>query len=62
MREEASFRMFWKKFRESKQKLEIDDQKLPKKRKVSSHFEEAEAPVKFASIAAEHYHQISISM
>ena len=34
MREEASFRMFFKKVRASKQKLEIDDQKPPKTRKV----------------------------
>ena len=33
MREEASFRMFFKKVRASKQKLEIDDQKPLKKEK-----------------------------
>ena len=34
MREEASFRMFFGKVRASKQELDIDDPKLPKKRKV----------------------------
>ena len=33
MREEASFRMFFEKFRASKRKLEIDDPKPPKKEK-----------------------------
>ena len=56
MREEASFRMFFEKVRASKQKLEIDDPKPPKKRKVSSHYEEEEAPVEFVSKVEEHYH------
>ena len=34
MREEASFRMFFGKVRASKRELDIDDPKLPKKRKV----------------------------
>ena len=33
MREEASFRMFFEKFRASKRKLEIDDREPPKKNK-----------------------------
>ena len=33
MREEASFCMFFEKFRASKRKLEIDDPKPPKKEK-----------------------------
>ena len=48
----------------SKWKLEIDDPKPPKKRKVSSHSEEEETPVEFVSTVdtvQEHYHQISIS-
>ena len=61
MKEEASFRMFWKKVKASKQKLEINDQKPPKKGNVSSHYEEGEAPVGFVSIVEEHYHQIFIS-
>ena len=56
MREEASFRMFFEKVRASKQKLEIDDPKPPKKRKVSNHYEEEEAPVEFVSKVEEHYH------
>ena len=56
MREEASFRTFFEKVRASKQKLEIDDPKPPKKRKVSSHYEEGEAPVEFVSKVEEHYH------
>ena len=61
MREEASFRMFFEKFRASKRKLEIDDPKPPKKEKVLSHYEKGEAPVEFASTVEEHYHQIFIS-
>ena len=64
MREEANFFMFFEKFRASKRKLEIDDPKPPKKRKVSSHSEEEETPVEFVSTVdtvQEHYHQISIS-
>ena len=61
MREEASFRMFFEKFRASKRKLEMDDPKKPKKRKVLSHYEEGEAPVEFVSTVEEHYHQIFIS-
>ena len=41
-------------------KLEIDAQKLPKKRKVPSHYEEGEAPIEIVSIVEEHYHQIFI--
>ena len=33
MREEASFRMFFEKVKESKRKLEIDDPELPLKKK-----------------------------
>ena len=61
MREKASFRMIFEKFRASKRKLEIDDPKAPKKRKVSSHYEEGEVPVEFASTVEEHYHQIFTS-
>ena len=60
MREEASFRMFFEKFRASKRKLEIDDPKPPKKIKVLSYYEK-EAPVEFVSTVEEHYHQIFIS-
>ena len=41
MREAASFCMFFEKFRASK--LEIDDPKPPKKRKVLSYYEKGEA-------------------
>ena len=61
MREEASFRKFFEKFRASKRKLEIDDAKPPKQRKVSNHYEEGEAPVEFVSAVEKHYHQIFIS-
>ena len=47
--------------RASKQKLEIDDPKRPKNRKVLSHCEEGEAPVEFVSTVEEHYHQVFIS-
>ena len=42
-------------------KLEIDDPKLPKKRKVLIHYEEGEAPVEFVSTVEAHYNQIFIS-
>ena len=58
---EASFRIFFEKFRASKRKLEIDDPKPPKERKVWSHYEKGEAPVEFVSTVEEHYHQIFIS-
>ena len=60
MKEEASFRMFFGKFRASKRKLEIDDPKPPKMRNVLIHYEKREAPVEFASTVEEHYHQIFI--
>ena len=60
MREQASFCMFFEKVRASKRKLEIDDPKPSKIRKVSSH-EEGEAPVEFVSTSEEHYHQVLIS-
>ena len=44
MREEENFRVF-EKVRASKQKLATDETKLPKKRKVWSHYKEGEAPV-----------------
>ena len=53
--------MFFEKFRASKGKLEIDDPKPPKKRNVSSHYEEGEAPIEFVTTDEEHYRQISIS-
>ena len=61
MREEASFRMIFEKFRVSKRKQETDDPKAPKKRNVLSHYEKGEAPVEFVSTVEEHYHQIFIS-
>ena len=48
MREESSFCAFF-----SARKVEIDDPKLPRKRKVLSHYEEGEAPVEFVSTVAE---------
>ena len=39
----------------------MDDPKLLKNRKVSSHYEEGGAPVEFVSTAEEHYRQIFIS-
>ena len=50
--------MLFEKVRASKQKLETDDTKLPKKRKVSSHYKEGEAPVEFVSTVEGHYLQI----
>ena len=61
MREEPSFRIFFERFRASKWKLEIDDPKPPKKRKVLRHYAEGEAPVEFVSTVEEHYHHIFIS-
>ena len=45
MREEASFRMFFEKFKVSKRKLEIDDPKPPTKREVLSHYEKGGTPL-----------------
>ena len=53
--------MFFEKVKASKWKLEIDNLELPLERKISSHYEEGEAPVEFASTVEEHYHQIFIS-
>ena len=53
--------MFFEKVRASKQKQETNDTKLPKKRKVSSHYKEGEAPVEFVSTVGDHYLQIFIS-
>ena len=61
MIEEASFHMLFEKFRASKQKLEIDDPKPPKKRKVLSYYAIGEAPAEFVSRVEEHYHQIFTS-
>ena len=52
---------FFEKVRASKWKLEVDDPKPPKERKISSHYEEGEAPVELVSTVEEHYHQIFIS-
>ena len=61
MREKASFRIFFEKFRAPKRKLEIDDPKPPKKRRGLSDFEEAGAPVEFVSTVEDHYRQMFIS-
>ena len=58
MREEAGFHMFFEKVRTSRQKLEVNDPKLPKKRKVPSCYEHGEAPAEFVSTVEEHYRQI----
>ena len=58
MREEASFHMFFEKVRASAEKLEVDDPKLPRKRKVPSRYEDGEAPAEFESTVEEHYRQI----
>ena len=61
MREEASSCTVFEKFRVSNRKLEIDGPKPPKKRKVLSPREKAEAPVEFVSTVEGHYHKIFIS-
>ena len=61
MREEASSCTFFEKFRVSNWKLEIDGPKPPKKRKVLSPYEKAEAPVEFVSTVEGYYHKILIS-
>ena len=58
MREEASFHMFFEKVRASAEKLEVDDPKLPRKRKVPTRYEDGEAPAEFVSTVEEHYRQI----
>ena len=57
----SEFSSVFEKFRASKQKLEIDDPKPPKKRKILSYYAIGEAPVEFVSRVEEHYHQIFIS-
>ena len=58
MREEASFHMFFEKVRASAQKLEVNDPKLPRKRKGPSRYEDGEAPAEFVPTVEEHYRQI----
>ena len=58
MREKAGFHIFFEKSGASARKIELDDPKLPRKRNVSSHYEEGESLVEFGSTAAEHYRQI----
>ena len=58
MREEAGFHMFFEKVRTSRQKLEVNDPKLPKKRKVPSCYEHGEAPAEFVSTVEEHSRQV----
>ena len=58
MREEASFHMFFEKVRASAQKLEVNDPKLPRKRKGPSRYENGEAPAEFVPTVEEHYRQI----
>ena len=57
MREEASFHMFFENVRASAQKLETNNPKLPRKRKVPSRYEDGEAPTEFVSTVEEHYRQ-----
>ena len=57
MREEASFHMFFENVRASAQKLETNNPKLPRKRKVPSRYEDGEAPTEFVSTDEEHYRQ-----
>ena len=47
MRKEASFHMFFEK----------DGRKIPRKRKVTTHYKEGQAPVEFASKVEEYYGQ-----
>ena len=49
--------MFFEKVKALKWKLEINDLEIPSERKISSHYEEGEAPVEFASTVEEHYRQ-----
>ena len=49
---------FLEKVRASARKLGIDDPRLPRKRNVSNHYEEGEAPVEFVATVEEHYHEI----
>ena len=50
--------MFLKQVRASTQKIDIDDPKLPWKRKVPSRYEEGEAPAEFVFKAEQHYRQV----
>ena len=58
MKEEAIFHTFFEKVIASAQKLEINDPKLPRKRKVPILYEDGEVPAEFVSTAEEHYRQI----
>ena len=49
---------FFEKVRAPAGKLEIDDPRLPGKRKVSNYYEEGEPPAEFVSTVEEHYSQI----
>ena len=57
----SEFSSVFEKFRASKQKLEIDDPKPPKKRKVLSHYEKGKATIEFVPTVEEHYRQMFIS-
>ena len=58
MREDASFHMFFEKVRASAQKLEVNDPKLPRKRKVPSRYGDGLAPAEFVPTVEKHYRQI----
>ena len=54
-REEASFHMFFQKLTALARKLDINDPKLPRKRKVLSHYREGEAPAEFTFTVEQDY-------
>ena len=58
MREKAGFHMFFEKSGASAPKLEFDNPKLPRKRNVSSHYEEGESLVELGSTVEEYHRQI----
>ena len=51
---------FWSAEKTSAERQEIDDPRLPRKRNVSNHYEEGQAPAEFVSAVQEQYHQVYI--
>ena len=57
LRSDSNFDLFWRKAEITRQKLDVNDPVLPRKRKLPKRFEDVNAEPEFSSDCEQHFHQ-----
>ena len=57
LRNDSNFKLFWRKAEITRQKLNVNDPVLPRKRKLPRRFEDGNAEPEFSSDCKQHFHQ-----